>query len=168
MTRTLLRLSSFLLLSYHGLPERHLDKSACRTACDRHHACPAVGERNLFCYRAQCYRTSSLLQTTLALPDERIMTAFQSRLGRIPWIKPYTDKTLHKLRAQGVENLVVACPSFTADCLETLEEIGMEARDEWKALGGASFTLVPCLNACDAWVQAVSGWVKQTVKQELL
>jgi ferrochelatase len=152
---------TFLLLSYHGLPERHLDKSLCQAPCQRREACPLVDSKNYFCYRAHCYETSRLLAETLELPADRYMTAFQSRLGRIPWIKPYTDDILPKLYATGIKKLVVACPAFTADCLETLEEIGMQAKEQWMALGGESFQLIPCLNADPLWVKGVVAMIKE-------
>ncbi len=152
---------SFLLLSYHGLPERHLDKSICSAPCDRKTHCPAIGEANYFCYRAQCYQSSALLSGRLGLSSDRFMTAFQSRLGRTPWIKPYTDEVLHALRKKGVVNLVVACPSFVSDCLETLEEIGLQAKDQWLSLGGKEFSLVPCLNDNSGWVQGLSNFIHE-------
>jgi ferrochelatase len=93
-------------------------------------ACQLVNTDNYFCYRAQCYHTSHVLAEQWGLLSARYTTAFQSRLGRIPWIKPYTDKVLPNLYAQGIRKLVVACPAFTADCLETLEEIGMQAKEQ--------------------------------------
>lgn len=147
---------NFLLFSYHGLPERHIDKSHCQAACQRIVACPSVDKKNYFCYRAQCYQTTRLLAQKLALTPERYTTSFQSRLGRIPWIQPYTENILPQLYAQGIRKLVVACPAFVADCLETLEEIGMQAQEQWHALGGESFALVPCLNDHPAWVQGVT------------
>lgn len=146
----------FLLFSYHGLPERHLDRSHCSTKCNRQDICPAASTNNYFCYRSQCYRTSELLAQGLSLSPERYMTSFQSRLGRIPWIQPYTDEVLSDLRAKGITDLAVACPAFVSDCLETLEEIGMQGRDQWKSLGGKSFTLVPCLNSNSDWVKGVA------------
>lgn len=151
---------TFLLLSYHGLPERHLDKSKCFASCDRRLSCPAMANSNYFCYRAQCYQTSKLIASSLSLSDSRYMSSFQSRLGRIPWIKPYTDDVLPKLYQQGIRHLVVACPAFVADCLETLEEIGIEAKAQWLALGGKSFSLVPCLNDSRLWVDAVTKLIR--------
>ena len=79
--------------------------------------------------------------------------SFQSRLGKTPWIKPYTDDTLKLLAAQGIKKLQIACPSFVADCLETLEEISIGIQEEWMALGGESFEYIPCLNSNDIWVE---------------
>ena len=93
------------------------------------------------------------------------MSTFQSRLGRTPWIKPYTDEELTKLRAKNILNLVVVCPSFVSDCLETLEEIGIQAKNQWLKLGGKSFTLVPCLNDNEDWVNALKEMVKNNTPQ---
>jgi ferrochelatase len=86
--------------------------------------------------------------------------AFQSRLGRTPWIRPYTDERLPELAASGVRRLAVMCPAFVADCLETLEEIGLRANTQWRELGGDALELIPSLNAHPAWVDAVAGIVR--------
>lgn len=153
--------NTFLLLSYHGLPERHLDKSQCKAPCQRADACPSINQDNYFCYRAQCYQTSHLLAEKLALSSDQYTTAFQSRLGRIPWIKPYTDEVLPSLYKKGIRKLVVACPAFTADCLETLEEIGMQAKEQWLDLGGESFELISCLNDHPQWVDGIVSMIKE-------
>ncbi|MCD6055067.1 MAG: hemH [Gammaproteobacteria bacterium] len=152
--------SPFLLLSYHGLPERHLHKSRCESLCHAAASCPAISDHNQFCYRAQCYATSKKIASQLSLSEDRYLTSFQSRLGRTPWIKPYTDEQLITLRKQGINNLVIACPAFVADCLETLEEIGLRARAQWQALGGNSFNLIPCLNAQPLWVKAIANIIQ--------
>ncbi len=143
------------LLSYHGLPVRHLEKTACPKVCTTAHPCPPPQNENTACYRAQCFETSRKLAEELGLKKTQYTTAFQSRLGRTPWIKPYSDEILTELAHQGVKKLVVACPSFVTDCLETLEEIGMRAKETWMSLGGETFTLVPCLNDEEAWVRAL-------------
>jgi ferrochelatase len=152
-----------LLLSYHGLPERQIRKSdvsgahcLATTGC-----CDAIGPANRFCYRAQCVATSRALAKALGVRDEDWTISFQSRLGRTPWIRPYTDEILPFLRDRGVRRLAVMCPSFVADCLETLEEIGMRGREQWLSLGGDELVLVPCLNAHPKWVEAVAGWVER-------
>lgn len=152
-----------LLLSYHGLPERQIRKSDASGAhCFASNACcEAIGPANRACYRAQCAATSRALARTLGIRDEDWTLSFQSRLGRTPWIRPYTDEILPYLRDRGVRRLAVMCPSFVADCLETLEEIGIRAREQWLALGGEDLVLVPCLNAHPAWVDAVGAWVQQ-------
>ena len=150
------------IFSYHGLPERHLDKSAsCLSRCDREKACPVVTVSNRGCYRAQCYETSRLLAQNLGLTDAQYTVAFQSRLGKTQWIKPYTDLSLTQLAARGVKNVTVICPSFVADCLETLEEMGFRARQQWMALEGECFHLIPCLNAGLKWVKVVADVIRE-------
>jgi ferrochelatase len=117
--------------------------------------CDAIVPANRHCYRAQCFATARRLATALALDPARWSISFQSRLGRTPWIKPYTDHVLDELAAAGVKKLAVLCPAFVADCLETLEEIGLRARDQFRAAGGTELVLVPSLNASPAWVEAV-------------
>lgn len=145
-----------VLFSYHGLPERHIDKSACHAACDRMHACPLMNDANAFCYRAQCYQTSIKLAEAAGLAADKYRVSFQSRLGRTPWIKPYTDTLLPELIKQGHKKIAVACPSFVSDCLETLEEVNMRLREQWLALGGEAFHFIPCLNSDAGWVLGVS------------
>jgi ferrochelatase len=145
-----------VLFSYHGLPEIHLDKSECRAACSRQSACPMISDKNASCYRAQCYETTRALATHLNLKTEQYRVSFQSRLGKTPWIKPYTDEVLTDLIQQGIKNIAVVCPSFVSDCLETLEEINIRARAQWKSLGGGEFVFVPCLNDNKTWVKALA------------
>ncbi len=142
-----------VVFSYHGLPERQIKKvSTFHTICNGQKACPIISDINRNCYRAQCYETTRALAAELNLPETSYTTAFQSRLGRIPWIKPYTDELLPELAKQGVKNIVIACPSFVCDCLETLEEIGLRAREQWKEEGGDNLWLVPCVNADANWI----------------
>jgi ferrochelatase len=144
-----------VLFSYHGLPERHIVKSDPGAAhcLRRADCCDTLTSRH--CYRAQCYATTRALAARLSLAPERYTTCFQSRLGRTPWIQPYTDVELDRLRATGIQRLAVLCPAFVADCLETLEEIGMRAREQWRAAGGEELVLVPSLNATAPWIDAV-------------
>lgn len=148
-----------LLFSYHGLPERHITKSECLAACDHQRACPDITRNNEFCYRAQCYDTSRLIASALHLTTDDYHVSFQSRLGKTPWIKPYTDLLLPDLIKQGKKNIAVVSPSFVADCLETLEEINIRTRAQWRALGGEEFIFVPCLNDSELWVQALTNWI---------
>ncbi|HSJ96049.1 MAG TPA: ferrochelatase [Myxococcota bacterium] len=152
-----------LLLSYHGLPERQIRKSDvsgahCFASKD---CCDTIGRANRFCYRAQCVATSRALAGALGVREQDWTISFQSRLGRTPWIRPYTDEILPFLRDRGVRRLAVMCPSFVADCLETLEEIGIRGREQWLSLGGEDLVLIPCLNAHPAWVEALAGWVTE-------
>lgn len=128
----------FILFSYHGLPKRQ---------------CGAEQ------YREQCYETTRLITQTLQLPSEKFTTAFQSRLGFTKWIEPYTDQVIKKLHEKGIKKLSVVCPSFVADCIETLEEINIRLRAQWMKLGGESFELISCLNADSEWIDALSRWI---------
>jgi ferrochelatase len=141
----------YLLFSYHGVPERHLQKGGCAPVCTA--LCRPQGPE-LGCYRAQCLKTSELLAQLLQL--SHYGSSFQSRLGKTPWIKPYTDVVFEDLAAQGIKRLAVACPSFVADCLETLEEIGVRGKEQWLKAGGEELTLIPCMNHNPEWVDALS------------
>lgn len=155
-----------LLLSYHGLPKRQVakvDKKA-TPDCDAGMPCPAIDSWNKDCYRAQCFATSNALIKQLDIPALQVTTSFQSRLGRIPWIEPYTDEVIKSLRDKGVKHLACACPSFVVDCLETLEEIGMALKAAWLESGGESFTLIPCLNDNDIWVQSLAQFFQYAPK----
>jgi ferrochelatase len=148
----------FVLMSYHGLPERQVRKSDptgrhCLASAD---CCDAPCPANAACYRAQCVATTRAVAAALGLAPERHGFAFQSRLGGDPWIRPYTDEALPALAARGVRRLAVLCPSFAADCLETLEEIGVRAREQWQGLGGETLALVPCVNAHPLFVEALA------------
>lgn len=147
-----------LLFSYHGIPERHIIKSGCKRVCSKD--CHSISLKNQACYRAQCFETSRLLAKELKLDAHQYTTAFQSRLGKTPWIKPYTDELLSELIERGTQHLAVACPSFVVDCLETLEEIGMRLKEQWIDLGGKEFILIPCLNTNKSWVEAIAQLVK--------
>jgi len=144
----------YCLFSYHGLPVRHLEKAGCKSVCLQD--CPKPKDSNTACYRAQCQETTRQLAETLELSNNKYNTAFQSRLGKTPWIKPYTDEILEELANTGIKRLLVTCPSFVTDCLETLEEIGIRAKAQWLALGGEELTLVPCLNDEEHWVKALT------------
>lgn len=151
-----------VLFSFHGLPERHMRKADstgghCLTSAS---CCDCIVDANRHCYRAQCFATARALRARLGLPDGLSSVSFQSRLGRTPWIQPYTDVVLSQLAAKGKKRVVVFCPAFVADCLETLEEIGIRAKHDFVAAGGQQLTLVPSLNASPAWVDAVIGLVR--------
>jgi ferrochelatase len=153
-----------VLFSFHGLPERQVVRCADPSVCLASASCCdalVVGNRN--CYRAQCHVTARALAGALGLGEigERWSIAFQSRLGRTPWIKPYTDEVVPALAKRGVAKLAVMCPAFVADCLETLEEIGMRADEDFKAAGGQALKLVPSLNSHPAWVAGVEALVRE-------
>jgi ferrochelatase len=153
----------FVLFSYHGLPERHVLKSdvSGRHCLQTPTCCDAIVEANRYCYRAHCFATTRALVKNLGLAPDRHSVSFQSRLGRTPWVKPYTDQVLPELARAGKKRLAVLCPAFVADCLETVEEIGIRAREQWRALGGEELLLVPSLNAEPAWVETVARLVRQ-------
>ncbi|NBX84574.1 MAG: ferrochelatase [Gammaproteobacteria bacterium] len=145
--------NTHLLLSYHGLPENQLAKLGCQPVCQR--ACSNTPRMGVPCYRQQSFITSECVARALDLKTTQYTVSFQSRLGKTPWIKPYTDEMLHELSQKGIKHLAIACPSFIADCLETLEEIGIQAEQTWKAIGGETFKLIPCLNDQDIWIDAL-------------
>jgi ferrochelatase len=97
----------------------------------------------------------------LNIPAEKYSFAFQSRLGRDEWLKPYTAQRLTELPAEGIKKLIIACPAFVSDCLETVEEIAIQGRDSFMQSGGESFTLIPCLNVHPMWVKAIASWIRE-------
>ncbi|MFI5357147.1 MAG: ferrochelatase [Opitutales bacterium] len=143
-----------LLFSYHGLPERHMRKADssqahCLTVPD---CCTTCSPAHATCYRAQCLATTRLFVARGALPAGRHSLSFQSRLVGEPWLTPFTDKVLPKLARDGVKRLLVICPAFTTDCLETLEEIQQQGRDTFLQAGGEHFQQIPCLNDHPAFI----------------
>jgi ferrochelatase len=154
-----------VLLSFHGLPERQIRKldASGRHCLESDCCCDAIVAANRSCYRAQCFATARALARALALPDDRYSVSFQSRLGRTPWIRPYTDERLAELAASGVRRLAVLCPAFVADCLETLEEIGIRGREQWREAGGEALHLVPCPNAHPHWVEALAARIRDAL-----
>jgi ferrochelatase len=146
-----------LLFSFHGIPERHLRKSdTTRAHClMREDCCLVPSPAHATCYRAQCLATVRAFAARAAIPADRYSVAFQSRLGRDPWLQPYTDKELERFPREGRKRLTVICPAFVADCLETIEEIGIRGRETFLQAGGAEFRLVPCLNEHPAWLAAL-------------
>lgn len=149
--------ADFTLFSFHGLPEAHVQATDPTGAhCLKSSSCcDSIVDANRFCYRAQCYATARGLARRLKLRDDQWSVSFQSRLGRAEWVKPYTDFVLPELAAKGVKRLAVFCPAFVADCLETLEEIGIRAKEDFTGAGGEDLFLMPCPNAHDAFVSAV-------------
>jgi ferrochelatase len=150
-----------LLFSFHGLPERHLRKSDptgghCLASKD---CCQVPSPAHARCYRAQCFKTVEALVRAVKVPREKYSMAFQSRLGRDPWLKPYTDHVLLQLPARGIKSLLVICPAFVSDCLETLEEIGLRGRQSFLEAGGKECALIPCLNEHPLWLGALEKMV---------
>lgn len=142
-----------LLMSYHGLPIRQLpcvenNTYVCKGGAS---SCPGIDNDFPNCYRSHCYATSRALAKALSLDDSQYSVSFQSRLGNIPWIQPYTSDHIHTLVEQGVKRLAVVCPAFISDCLETLEEINMEIRTDFLEAGGEQFEYIPCINEEASW-----------------
>jgi ferrochelatase len=152
-----------LLFSYHGVPKRHIrktditkshckiDGSCCNTASVAHE----------FCYRHQCYETTKQVVKYLGIPEEKYSQTFQSRLAGDKWLTPYTDVEVNNMPGKGIKKLAVVTPAFVSDCLETLEEIAMEAKEEFMHHGGEEFMAIPCMNDGDAWCQTVAGWINE-------
>ena len=129
------------LITFHGIPRRYVDE----------------GDP----YRRHCEETARQLATVLGLADDEWVSGFQSRFGKEPWLEPYTEDVLARLGGQGVRRLVAICPGFTADCLETLDEIGREGAEQFAHGGGQQFHLAPCLNDHPAWLDAMAAIARQ-------
>jgi ferrochelatase len=152
-----------LLFSFHGLPERHMRK-ADPTGCHclaTENCCTTDSLAHATCYRAQCFKTVAAFVKQAGVPEGKYSISFQSRLGREPWLKPYTDFELPRLAQQGVRKLLVMCPAFVSDCLETIEEIGLRGRETFLGAGGAEFALIPCLNEHPLWLEALENMVSR-------
>jgi ferrochelatase len=152
-----------LLFSYHGVPERHIYKGD----VTGHHClkvsncCDVSSEAHPYCYRHQCWTTTKMVTERLSVPTDKWGFSFQSRLGRDPWLQPYTAKRLEELPREGVKRIKVVCPAFVSDCLETLEEIAEQGKETFLHNGGQSFEMIPCLNVHPLWVSAIAKWVKE-------
>lgn len=157
----------YILFSYHGVPERHIKKSdVTQSHCKIDGSCCNIPSKaHEFCYRHHCYETTKQVAKFLGLEDGKYSTSFQSRLGRDPWLQPYTDATIDELAHKGIKNLAVVTPAFVSDCLETLEEIGMEGAHSFKENGGENFLAIPCLNDNEDWVKTLSRWIDQWATQ---
>ncbi len=151
-----------VLFSYHGLPVRHCQKSVgvASVQCGSEGCCKLLAKENRNCYRAQCMETSRLLAQSLGLAADQWEVVFQSRFGRDPWIGPFLEQRIIELAQSGVSKLTVLTPSFTADCLETIEEIGVRAQESFTHHGGKELRLVPCLNADPKWTAAIVSLVR--------
>ena len=146
-----------LLFSYHGIPERHLIKSD-TTGCHClkvENCCEVASPAHATCYRAQCLATTTAFVKLAGVPKEKYSISFQSRLGKDPWLKPYTDYELPRLAQEGKKRMLVICPAFVSDCLETIEEIGMRGCQDFMAASGKEFTRIPCMNEHPAWIEAL-------------
>jgi len=150
-----------LLFSYHGIPERHIRKTdVTKSHCKIDGSCCVTpSPAHEFCYRHQCYETTRQVVELLQIPKEKYSQTFQSRLAGDKWLEPYTDIEINKMPEKGIKKLAVVTPAFVADCLETLEEIAMEANHQFKEHGGEEFLAIPCLNDGDEWCQTIGNWI---------
>lgn len=150
-----------ILFSFHGIPERHLKISDptnahCLSCSD---CCEQPSPAHQFCYKHQCLETMHLVMQDLGVPKEKYSFSFQSRLGRDPWLKPYTDFRLAEMPGEGIKKLLILCPAFVSDCLETLEEIAMRGKEIFMESGGEEYEMIPCMNDHPEWVKAVASWL---------
>lgn len=146
-----------ILFSYHGIPERHLIKSD-PTGCHclkNETCCSTPSAAHATCYRHQCFTTTDLVMEKLDIAKDKFSVSFQSRLGRDPWLKPYTDFRLTDMPKEGIKKLLILCPAFISDCLETLEEIEERGKETFIEAGGESYQMIPCLNVHPLWVQTL-------------
>ena len=150
-----------LLFSFHGLPERHMRKANPGHCLASPGCCENPGHALRTCYRAQCFATVRAFVASAGVPAEKYSVSFQSRLGRDPWLKPYTDFEFARLAENGVKNLLVICPAFVSDCLETLEEIAIRGREVFLGAGGRKFSLIPCLNEHPRWLDALENMLRR-------
>jgi ferrochelatase len=150
-----------LLFSFHGLPERHMKKSD-TTGCHclvRENCCEVASPAHATCYRAQCFKTAAAFVSKAGVPVGKFSVSFQSRLGKDPWLKPYTDYELPRLAQEGKKKMLVICPAFVSDCLETIEEIGMRGCEDFMRASGKEFTRIPCMNEHPLWIEALEKMV---------
>ncbi len=152
-----------ILFSYHGIPERHIRKSdPTRFHCKIDGSCCSVNSvAHHTCYRHQVYETTKLVKAELGLPEEKVSSSFQSRLAGDPWLKPYTDFEFERLAKEGKTKLAVVTAAFVSDCLETLEEIAMEGKEQFEEAGGEQYKHIPCLNDGEAWVKVMAKWMNE-------
>lgn len=148
------------LFSYHGIPERHITKGAVDNSCKFGSCCDTLNDKNRYCYRAQCFETTRMLAKKLDLREDQYTVTFQSRLGKTPWIKPYTDEELEEFPKRGIKNVLAFSPAFIADCLETTVEVGETYQEDFIKAGGERWDLVPSLNVEDKWVECLKGMIE--------
>ena len=151
-----------ILFSYHGIPVSHLKisdptKKHCYKIKD---CCSVSSQAHETCYKHQVLETTELVVKELNIDKDKYSNAFQSRLPNEAWLKPYTDNELERLAKKGIKNLVIVTPAFVTDCLETLEEIAMEGKEEFLEAGGENYHYVPCLNDDDDWAKLIASWAK--------
>ncbi len=163
--RKVIKDDMFVLFSFHGLPESHLRLcDPTKQHCLAHPGCcGAISDANRNCYRAHCFATTRLITQALGLAPDRYRVTFQSRLGKEVWTRPYTDETIIELAREGIRKLVVYSPAFTADCLETIEELGSLGRDQFLSAGGQEYQLIPAVNDAEVWVDGLLEIIEDSV-----
>jgi ferrochelatase len=151
-----------VLFSYHGVPERHIYKGDItgNHCLKSGNCCDTPSAAHEWCYRHQCWATTLEVVKRLGIPDGKWGFSFQSRLGRDPWLQPYTAQRLAELPGEGVKKIAVVCPAFVSDCLETLEEIAVEGKEIFIHAGGERFDMITCLNVHPLWIAALAKWVR--------
>lgn len=152
-----------ILFSYHGVPARHIRKtdptgSHCLCSAD---CCERPSPAHATCYRHQCFATTREIVRLLGIAEGKYSNSFQSRLGK-GWLEPFTDIRLEEMPKEGIKKLLILCPAFVSDCLETLEEIAIRGKESYLAAGGESYTMIPCLNTNARWVDALASWVNES------
>ncbi len=160
--------SNYYLFSFHGIPESHV-----YMADPTHHQCRIDAiccsgtqkTAHKTCYRHQCLQTAKLTARRLGLNDEQWSVSFQSRLGKEKWLEPYTQDVLKSLPSKGIKDICMLAPSFTADCLETLEELGIEGKKTFLEAGGENITIAPCLNSSPAWIDFLADKINKWTKK---
>ena len=150
------------VFSYHGLPERQIRKGSYGDYCKLGSCCDTLNEHNRYCYRAQCFETTRLVADKLNIKEEDYTVCFQSRLGKDPWVKPYTEDVLKELAKKGKKKVLAFSPAFVSDCLETTIEVGQEYHEEFIEAGGEKWDLVPSLNAEEKWVACLNEMVERS------
>ncbi|MEN7548335.1 ferrochelatase [Rapidithrix thailandica] len=150
-----------VMFSFHGLPVRQVDKVYDDGLCEDHNCEAEVTDDNKFCYKAVCYETARQIARGLEIPEEKYTVAFQSRLGNDPWLEPFADKVVKEQAEKGCKKLLVFSPAFTADCLETIIEIGEEYQEIFQEHGGEHLQLVESLNDHPLWIQTLKELVLQ-------
>ena len=153
-----------ILFSYHGVPGRHIRKSDV-TGChclQADNCCEVDSPAHEFCYRHQVLTTTKRVTELLGIPKSKYSISFQSRLGK-GWLTPFTDIRLKELPGEGVKKLLILCPAFVSDCLETLEEIAIRERESFMNAGGESYQMIPCLNTNPLWVKTIANYI-QSIK----
>ena len=159
-----------LLFSYHGVPNRHIRKSdITQSHCKMDgKCCFSESPAHEFCYRHQCEMTTQNVANYLELKEGTYSTSFQSRVSILgTWLTPYTDKTITSFAKNGTQNMAVVTPAFVSDCLETLEEIGMEAVEDFEENGGKKLHVIPCINDREDWVNVISRWIDEWAHKQI-